>query len=609
MGTGAIKAGEAFVSIYSDDKPLVRGIRGLGERVGAIGKSFQSMGTKVAAVGAGVSALGASIVGPLAAATNSFVSFGDSLNKMAARTGFTAEALSELGFAAEQSGTDISAIESSVQRMQRAIVEANDGSKSMVDSFAAIGLQAAQLQGLSPDQQFQTIAAAIAKIPDPTQRAARAMEIFGRSGTKLLPLITSDIQGLRDEAKSLGITLSTDDANAAAELGDAMNRVGRTVKAAFVKLGAAIAPPLTRGLEIVTSVTSAVAKWIDENRGVTQTVAAIGAGLTAVGGVITVIGGGVAALGFAISGVSAALGLVGSVVSAVGIPAIAITAGVAAQVVAIGGAFAYVANEAGLLAPAFSFLKDSFGKIWTTFRATFGGIVGALKSGQFRLAAEIAWAGVKVASLKGAQQVLSGIEHLWNNAGSITSRFFEAYTKYLYRVFSNIPKVAFAALKGGKSINDVIQSAIFGAFAEGGELNLSASLDSSIGKAQAELRRKLSEVNRPAPARNPIPNRRPQAAPNFSRQRAPQFAPPPRFPQQQAPQFRQQRAPQPPSQLRGRFQVPPGVAPSRTAANANATARPPAAQANQIPGIGELIGLNRRQVFFLARLAEDGGLG
>jgi len=489
-----IKAGEAFVSIMSDDSDLIRGLKGIDGKLKKIGGAVSNVGKSVAVAGAGLAGIGAAMVGPFAAGVGKFVEFGDALNKMSGRTGFTAEALSELGFAAEQSGTSLQTLEGAVGKMQRAITDAADGSTTMQETFAALGMTIEQLQGLTPDQQFQAIAAAIAQIEDPTERAARAMQVFGKSGTKLLPLIMSDIAALRGEAEALGITLSTDDANAAAELGDAINRVGRSIKATFIQLGAAVAPPLTKALGFVVQITSAVANFAKNNKAVTATVAAIGVAFVVVGSVVGSVGVAIAALGSMIAGFASAMvalaPVVAPIIAAVA-PVAGIVAGVTAGLVAIGAGIALVANEAGLLAPALEFIVGSWKRIFATFSQMFGGIVNALGSGQWGKAAAIAWAGVKLVTLQGTQTVLKQIEFLWKNAGAITIQFFKGLGSLVYKVFANIPKIAWAALRGGASIGKLLQETLAGAFSGA---DFASGLDPAINAAQKELDRLVMEV-------------------------------------------------------------------------------------------------------------------
>lgn len=552
---------------------MAAGLKSIGARFTQLGSSVKNFGAGVATIGAGVAGLGAAVIGPIGAATMKFVEAGDALQKMAIRTGVGAQALSELQHAAEQSGTSIETVEGALRRAQRAITEANDGSQSMADAFARLGLNTRQLAGLSTDQQFQKIAAAIAAVPDPTIRAARAMEIFGRGGTALLPLITSDMAALRKEARDLGLTLSQEDADAAATLGDAMANVGKTIKGAFLQVGAAVAPVLTAAAGAIVNITSRVAIWVRENRGVVVTIGAIGAGLAAVGTVITGVGVAVVALGSAIGAVGTiATFLGGTVLGTLGGPMLAAIAGAIAGWTAIGAAIGYVLHQTGVLMPVLNFLGESFSRVFGVAMQSVGGVVRALSSGQWGKAAEIAWAGVKLAVFTGAQQVLKGIDGLWNNAGKITWNFFKALGTMVYNVFSSLPKIAWSALRGGAALADAISGALGNAFDGGGKLNLAGNLDGAVAGAQARLNQLTAQ----------------QRAPGSQAPRTPQ-----------AQQAQRQFAPRPIPQV-----------PSVGGVVAAATRGPSAVTAAGSNGaeLGQLVAVGQAQLIALRRLVALGGL-
>ena len=111
----SIRAGRAFVELFADDTKLVRGLRAAEKRLKAFGASVQSIGTKVFG-------LGAAAIAPLLATTNVFSEMGDQLAKMSVRTGISVEALSELGYAAQQSGTDMETLEGGVRKLQKFLV-------------------------------------------------------------------------------------------------------------------------------------------------------------------------------------------------------------------------------------------------------------------------------------------------------------------------------------------------------------------------------------------------------------------------------------------------------------------------------------------------------
>ena len=201
------------------------------------GKVFKSLGSaaKKGAIGAAAAIAGLAIAG-----IKAFVSLGDQLDKMSKRTGFSVEALGELKFAAEQSGASLETIEKAAKRMSSTVFDAGLGLKSTTDSLDALGISVSDLQNLSPEQQFQLFANALADVDDASTRAALAQDIFGRSGTELLPLFTQGEQGmaaLREQAEQLGVVMSGDAATAAADFADAQNELKSALQGVFLDFG------------------------------------------------------------------------------------------------------------------------------------------------------------------------------------------------------------------------------------------------------------------------------------------------------------------------------------------------------------------------------------
>ena len=210
-----------------------------------------------AALGAAVIA-GSAILGFGISSIKTFAETGDAIQKMALRTGFSTEALSELGFAAEQSGASLETIEKAAKRMAVTILDANMGLSTAVDALDLLGLSVKDLEGLAPEEQFLTLLNAIGGVEDASLRAALAQRIFGRSGTELLPLLANGAEGiarLRQEARDLGIVFSQDAANSAAEFTDAMNELNQAVKGIQFEVGGLLAPHLTD-----------LARWFVDNR-------------------------------------------------------------------------------------------------------------------------------------------------------------------------------------------------------------------------------------------------------------------------------------------------------------------------------------------------------
>lgn len=267
---GGIEAGKAFIKFLLDDKEFKRGLSGAATSL----KKFGAIGAAVTAP----------LIGAFTGAVAAFTSAGDELAKMSQRTGLSVESLSELKYAADQSGTSLSALENSTKKMQVGLLDASNGTGTLLEALTPLGLNLAELRGLKPEQQFLALARAIAGVEDPTQRAALAQKVFGRAGTELLPMLadgTAGLDALRERAHTLGLTMNTETANAAVKLGDNLADLKQQVFAIGVNIGAAVAGPLTDFAQVVQVVIGRVIEFIKENprlvRGIGAITLAIGA--------------------------------------------------------------------------------------------------------------------------------------------------------------------------------------------------------------------------------------------------------------------------------------------------------------------------------------------
>ena len=394
----AIRAGRAYVELFGDDDKLRTTLDSAAARV----KGF---GLSIAAIGAKLGGLGVALATPLGIATKMFA--GSELNDMSARTGMSVERLSELGHAAQQTGTDLGTVEGAVRKMQKALSAAANGNTQATVAFESLGLSVERLSRLSPDQQFEAVARAISAVPNPTAKAAAAMTLLGKSGTALLPMI-GDLDALTREARDLGLVMSTEDARAADALGDAMDSMVAVAKRTALTIGAALAPALTDLAGWLTRVVIDVNGWLRENQGLVVTIGKVALGLVAVGGALVVVGGLVSAFGVAIGAVSAALGIVGSVLAALLSPIGLIVAAFAA-----GGAALVYFTEVG--SQALGWLGQQFEALKSDAITAFGGMADAMAAGDLMLAGKILWAALKIEWLKGTNY-LKGVWSDWGLA-------------------------------------------------------------------------------------------------------------------------------------------------------------------------------------------------
>jgi hypothetical protein len=392
-----IRAGQAFVELFADDSRLVKGLQ-------AASRRLKAWGSNVTALGRQLLTRGIATISSVIAAGRTFEAVGDNLQKMSIRTGVSVEALSELGFAAEQSGADLALLESGLRYMQRVIAAAASGSELAIEIFDQLGLALTDIAKAAPEQQFMMIADAVSRIESPVLRATLAMKVFGRQGTMLVPLVqqgAAGIEELRRQARELGITMSTEDANAAAALRDSLNILWRVMKKGVSVIGSAVAPVLKDTSEHLTHIIKMVTEWIKRNKDLVVTifkvaaaVAAVGSALIALGGTISILGFAFGALASIVTGVGTVVrilvAILGALVSPIGL--------VIAAVVSLGGYLLYIS---GTGEKALAWLGERFLSLRDTALAAWKGISDALAAGDIGLAARILWLTLKMEWQKG----------------------------------------------------------------------------------------------------------------------------------------------------------------------------------------------------------------
>ena len=199
---GTMKRIGQVTSMEKNIKAIGDQSKGTSAQVKTLGTAAEDTGKK-GEIGFGKIAVGATLAGAAAkigsmaieaafsVAQKTVQSFGDALNMggrlndLADRTGIAVDKVLLLERAFQNAGVGADSLGPIINKMQKALVDAEDGTSKAAYAFADLGLSLSKLQGMSPEEQLRTIGKAIAGIPDPAQRAATAMEIFGKSGGAL----------------------------------------------------------------------------------------------------------------------------------------------------------------------------------------------------------------------------------------------------------------------------------------------------------------------------------------------------------------------------------------------------------------------------------------
>lgn len=217
---------------------------------------FKSMagGAAMAGVAAGFAAATAAAVG-LAVGVKNVLDIGGALSDLSTRTGVAAGELRVLQEAFKQNGLSAEQVGPAINKLQRALIEAGEGTGPAVKAFEMLGMSAESLRGMDASSQFQAIGAAINALPDPAARAAAAMQIFGRSGGELLTLFANG-GAMSAAATTVGAQaeLLTKNANMFDQASDILGSVGTKLEGFFVGVADQIVPAIMPLLEAANSI-------------------------------------------------------------------------------------------------------------------------------------------------------------------------------------------------------------------------------------------------------------------------------------------------------------------------------------------------------------------
>lgn len=229
----------------------------------------------------GISALGLATGAALAAGLKKAFDAGGRLSDVASQTGMAAGEAMILEEAFTQAGIAAEKVPGTVNKLQRALIEARDGAEAYQKVFSELGLDPDALIGQDPGAAFATVARAIAAIPDPAERAARAMQIFGRAGGELLVMF-NDSSALDGAATALGsqAALMTEVAGDFDRASDILGSLWLKVQGFFVGLGSKVVAQLLPPLEALNAydfaplgekVGASLADGVDTLRGLLDT--------------------------------------------------------------------------------------------------------------------------------------------------------------------------------------------------------------------------------------------------------------------------------------------------------------------------------------------------
>lgn len=235
---------------------MTRAIQGIQTRIDGLKNAGQAL--------AGVLA-----VRELTGAIGRALDYAASLGEVSQQIGVTVKDLQTYRYIGTQVNITQEEMEKALAKLSVTAGQAALGLQAPQKAFTALGISVRDSAGnvKTAGQLIPEIAAKLATITDPAQRAAAEVALFGRAGQKLDPLLTQGAAGIKaftDRAEQLGIVLSDDLANNADKAADRISELKMQLDANFARQVANNADAIIGLANAIAYMTSKAVDWISK---------------------------------------------------------------------------------------------------------------------------------------------------------------------------------------------------------------------------------------------------------------------------------------------------------------------------------------------------------
>ena len=214
----------------------------------AAGKRIESSFGGVKSLFAGLA--GALSVGAVTASLKTIIDDLDKLDEAAQSVGVSVESLSALNYVGRMNGVQFDDMTTALTKLSVKMQDAASGGKEAAALFSDLGVKVTDSSGRlkSADVVFAEIADRFSKLEDGAGKTALAVDTFGKSGARLVPVLNQGAGGLesmRKEAEALGGIIDGNLTKQAAEFNDNLDRLSIVSSAAGRSIAAELLPFLT----------------------------------------------------------------------------------------------------------------------------------------------------------------------------------------------------------------------------------------------------------------------------------------------------------------------------------------------------------------------------
>lgn len=227
----------AFFGVEVDDKKLDHA----GEKMDGLAKLAEGAAATIG-LAFGLHEIGEFVKGQIEAAGQ--------LRHTSEALGIGVGDLQAFQYAAQGAGLGADEANTALRFLNKNLGQAALGNKEAAETFAKLGVKMKDADGHARPLQdvIGDVADGFVKLPDHAQKTARAMDIFGRAGARMIPILekgSKGIQGLYDEFEELGGGMDEEFVENAKAASHEMHKVELVMKSVKSTIAAALLPYFT----------------------------------------------------------------------------------------------------------------------------------------------------------------------------------------------------------------------------------------------------------------------------------------------------------------------------------------------------------------------------
>jgi len=236
------KWSKSITSVKKDQKSL-------GSWVKKNSAQFKKMGMVIAGMGIAVATSFAVMLKKTAKA-------GDEIAKLSRKVGISTELLSGYKLAAEHGGASLASLGKGLGRLSRTIADADRGLVTYIRTFQDLNIDIKTSDGnlKSMEQVMLEVAERFSTMEAGTKKTSLAMEMFGRAGMDLIPMLDQGAEGLKKEykeAERLGLIFSEKSARACEEFNDRLHDLNMSLSGVGKTMALELMPVITEVFNIM----------------------------------------------------------------------------------------------------------------------------------------------------------------------------------------------------------------------------------------------------------------------------------------------------------------------------------------------------------------------